>query len=124
MSADRYVIADVKGLANTVEYRVVTSRQLSLGYEALPAYDFEPQGEQDSAVKPSYGAEWLREKPQAAIPRKLAQRGVPVDALARRYAQLDSSTRGSAEQLRDVDAQAMEDLRQARGAANRLELGE
>ena len=124
MSADRYVISDVKGLANTVEYRVVPSRQLSLGYEALPAYDFEPQGEQGSAVKPSDDTKWLREESQAAIPRKLAQRGVPVDALARRHAQLDSSTRGSAEQLRHMDAQVMEDLQQARGAANRLELGE
>ena len=56
-----------------------------------------------------------------SMPDMLRDRGVPVDALAERYAGLDSSTRGCIYAYRAKVAEVMSDLAQARGMANLLE---
>ena len=71
---------------------------------------------------------WFRAQPseidERIIQARLRQAGVPIDELQERLPRLDMSVRGTPEELRQVDAQIMEDLAPARAAANRLELGD
>ncbi len=56
-----------------------------------------------------------------SMPDRLKERGVPVEKLAERWAGLDRSSVGSLPAHRELDAEVMRDLQQARGMANRLE---
>ena len=64
----------------------------------------------------------VREIPvKKGMPDRLKERGVPVEKLAERWAGLDRSSVGSLPAHRELDAEVMRDLQQARGMANRLE---
>jgi len=71
---------------------------------------------------------WFRPQPiypeERIVEGRLRQAGVPIDQLRQRLTGLDMSVRGTPEELRQVDAQIMEDLTPARAVANQLELGE